>query len=81
VTVNSLFDFCFKLSLDVGRNKDFKQSLMLRSDEQKDVLKDALIALNSKNSRNMLLYHALTVSPLKNIQYGLSKLSKGFAKK
>lgn len=66
---------------DVGENKDFKESLMMRKADQSEVLKDALTALNSKNSRNMLIYHILTVSPLKNAQYAISKLKKGFAKK
>jgi hypothetical protein len=67
--------------LVVGAGKDFKKSLMLRKDEEREILREALETMNSKNSRNMLIYHLLTVSPLKNIQYAMSKLAKGFAKK
>lgn len=77
----SLFELNKKITLVVGQGKDFKKSLMLRKDEEREILREALETLNSKNSRNMLIYHLLTVSPLKNFQYAMSKLAKGFAKK
>jgi len=67
--------------IDVGEGKDFKKSIQIRKDEQREILRESLETLNSRNSRNMLFYHLLTVSPLKNFQYAMSKLAKGFAKK
>ena len=54
---------------------------MMRKEDQKEILRDALESLNSRNSRNMLIHHLFTVSPIKNVQYALAKLSKGFSKK
>jgi len=65
----------------VGENKDFHQSLLLRKDEQREMIKDAIADINSKASRNMLLYHLFTVSPWKNVKYAFNKLSKAFSNK
>ncbi len=66
--------------LVIGENKDFKQTLKLRSEEQNELVKDALMEMNSKNSRDMLIYHLLTISPFKSLKYGVSKLLKGWKK-
>lgn len=52
----------------------------MRKDEQRDIIKEVISDLNAKNSRDMLIYHLLTVSPLKNAVYALEKLKKGRAK-
>jgi hypothetical protein len=62
----------------VGKNKDFRESLFLRKDEQTEMLKEAIMDINSSVSKKMMFYHMLTVSPLKNASYAFAKFSKSF---
>jgi hypothetical protein len=77
-TDSTILQELFLKSLVAG---DFHKSLFMRKDEQREIIKDALSDINSRVSRNMILYHLFTVSPWKNFKYALAKLSKGFAKK
>jgi hypothetical protein len=48
----------------------------LRKDEQGEMLKEAIMDINSAVSRKMLFYHLMTVSPIKNANYAFAKLTK-----
>jgi len=66
---------------NVGPNKEFdKLYWRLNQVEKVEVLKDLISQTNAANSKSMLLYHLLTISPLKNIKYAVKKLSKSLFK-
>ena len=65
----------------MSEDKDIVRVLyMLKPDKRQEVILELLTQINSKQSKNMLLYHLISISPLKNMKYALKKLVKSFKK-